>query len=155
QVLLRSGQWRQALDLIQDLQQQGQATPVWQGRLRNLEGECHRAAGNQALKDQRYEEALEHLLLSTQLLSLTTEETPHQVIQTMLAEVRTRFATTTAADTEPIHQLIGRTVMIQSVCPEAFFWKALCHVRENALDLALVSLQTARSSSEAEDKEPR
>src|SRR5262249_50742893 len=88
QVLLRSGQWRQALDLIQDLQQQGQATPVWQGRLRNLEGECHRAAGNQALKDQRYEEALEHLLLSTQLLNLSAEETRHQVIQTMLAEVR-------------------------------------------------------------------
>src|SRR5439155_20344562 len=64
QRLLHSGTWREALDIVQELQHQGPMPPVWQGRLRNAEGECHRTAGTQAVREHRYEEGLEHLLLS-------------------------------------------------------------------------------------------
>ena len=36
----------------------GRMPRAWEGRLRNLQGECHHVAGDQALKEKKYEEAL-------------------------------------------------------------------------------------------------
>src|SRR5437899_3307369 len=49
QRLLRQGKWSEALQIVEDLQH-GRLSPFWQGRLRNAEGECHRAAGVAAIQ---------------------------------------------------------------------------------------------------------
>jgi tetratricopeptide (TPR) repeat protein len=125
-------------------QNQGPLPPLWEGRFRNLEGECHRLAGAAVLGEKRFEESLEHYRTAARLLNLRENEAHVPVVEGMLDEVRRLFALNTAADTETAHALIARVFLIQSPCPEASFWQGLCQVRQGHRDLALASLRTAR-----------
>src|SRR5947208_16901303 len=58
--LLAQGQWEEALRAVRGQQGQGALPAAWQRRLRKLEGDCLLAAGDQALKERRYEDALGH-----------------------------------------------------------------------------------------------
>jgi Flp pilus assembly protein TadD len=144
QLLLQQGAWKEALALARELQERRRQSAAWQSRLRNLEGECHRAASQAALAAKDYETALAHGLRAAPLLNRAETEARAAVIETMLAEVRGLFATTSGSNTDTVHQLIGRVLLIQADCPEASFWQGLCHVREDKTELALASLQTAR-----------
>src|SRR5437879_6412094 len=143
QLLLKSGAWHEALGLVRDLQARRQSVS-WQRRLRRLEGECQRAAGAAALQAKDYEAGLEHSLRAAQLLEVNEVEVRVSVVETMLAEVRRLFAVSSSAGTEPVHQVLGRVLILQSPCAEASFWQGLCHVRDVQTDLALASLHTAR-----------
>jgi hypothetical protein len=147
--LLQQGAWQEALTLARELQAPRRLSALWRGRLRNLEGECHRAGGAAALQAHDYETGQEHALRAAQLLNVNEVEVRASVIEAILAEIRQCFAATSGPDTEAVHQLIGRAFILQSHCPEAAFWQGLCHVREGKRDLALASLQNARGEEGA------
>src|SRR5262245_38910856 len=88
--LLKEGDWESALDLVEPILHE-QLTPYWQERVDHTVGECYDLATDQALKDKRYEEALEHALRAAPLLNLKEEEQKTRVIDTMLTEVRRLF----------------------------------------------------------------
>src|SRR5439155_3744093 len=54
-LLLQQGDWEAALAIGQDWQKRGRLSTAWEGRLRSLEGECQRLAGDKDLADKRYE----------------------------------------------------------------------------------------------------
>src|SRR5262249_61765967 len=43
--LLHDGHWEQALEVAHEITGTGRLSTAWQGRVENLEGECHRTAG--------------------------------------------------------------------------------------------------------------
>jgi len=143
--LLQHGAWQEALKLAREMQGR-RLSARWQGQLRNLEGECHRAASLAALEAKDYETALEHSLGGAQLLNTNEAFARGTVVETMLEEVRRLFATTSAGQTGTIHNLLGRLFLMQSLCPEASFWQGLCHVREGNTEPALASLHSARGA---------
>src|SRR5262245_23988491 len=127
--LLERGAWPEALDLVHTLQQ-GRLSAMWQGRLHNLEGECHHRAADLALEEERYEESRQHYQLAARLLNVNGAELHDRVIEAMLADVRAHFAAArSGADTDAVQQLIARVLLLQSPCAEAAFWRGLCHVR--------------------------
>jgi tetratricopeptide (TPR) repeat protein len=143
--LLHQGDWHTALLLVRDLQLRVRPGSASAGRLRTAEGECHRAAGAAAVQAGDYEKGLEHHLEAASLLNVNEVEVRASVIEHMLAEVRRLFASSTGTATEPVHALIGRVLILQNPCPEASFWKSLCHIREGNSELALQSLARARA----------
>jgi hypothetical protein len=58
--LLEAGNWMEALTITEGLRASRGLSEQWQARLRNLAGECHQRAAEEALKDKRYEDAAEH-----------------------------------------------------------------------------------------------
>jgi tetratricopeptide (TPR) repeat protein len=145
QRLLRQGDWHQALSLVNDLQLRVRPGSSSEGRLRSARGECHRAAGAAAVQSGDYEKGLEHHLEAASLLNVNEVEVRAAVIEQMLAQVRQLFASSTGTNTEAVHALIGRVLILQSACPEAYFWQGLCHIREGNSELALQSLSRARA----------
>jgi tetratricopeptide (TPR) repeat protein len=145
QRLLREGKWHEALKIVHTYQVPG-LSPLWQGRLRSLEGECYRAAGIAAVKGQDYEQGLEYHLRAADLLALNAVEVRATVIDFMLAEVRHLYAT---GDTAAAQALVGRTLILQSPCAEASFWQGLCHLRDGNAELAQQSLLAARGEQPA------
>jgi Flp pilus assembly protein TadD len=143
--LLHENNWSQALKAVGELQRLGRLSPMWQGRVGNAEGQCHRLAGEAALQDKHYEDALDHLDATARLLSLREADGRDRVFADMLAEIRCLFAT--GRDTGPVQQLVTRVLQVQSPCPEASFWQGLCHVRDGRNDLAIASLRTAREGA--------
>ncbi len=142
QSLLRKGQWPEAMNLVRQWQE-GKVSFAWQGRLWKAEGECHRSAMAQALKDKDFEKGLGHALKAAHLLKKAELEARVEVVEAMLAEIRRLFAT--SGHSEPIHQLVARVLILQNPCLEAFFWQGLCHLRDGKYDQALASLHTART----------
>ncbi len=144
QRLRRQGDLHNALKLVHELQSTIRPGSKWEGRLRTAEGECRRDAGIAAVRAGAYEDGLEHHLRAAELLNLNPAEVRNSVIEQMLAEVRRLFAGTTGKNTDEIHKLIGRVLILQAPCPEASFWQGLCHIREGEIGLALKSLSQAR-----------
>jgi tetratricopeptide (TPR) repeat protein len=142
--LLRQGQWQPALALLQTWLHRGRLSPHWQARLRRLEGECHRAAGEEALKQKKYEDGLERLLKAAQLVAVNEHEVRGYVVETMLAEVRRLLAGKSQADADAVLPLLSRTLLILPSCAEASFWQGLCHIRQGKVEAALSSLLQAR-----------
>jgi tetratricopeptide (TPR) repeat protein len=142
--LLRQSRWKDALIIVRECQQGGKLSKFWQGRLRNAEGECHRAAGVEAIQAGEFEKGLEHHLSAAERLNLNTAEVQASIIERMLAEVRSLFAASEGPDSADVQQMIARILVVKRFCPEAYFWLALCHVRANKLELAAEALQTAR-----------
>jgi tetratricopeptide (TPR) repeat protein len=141
QRLLQEGSWLNALQLVEAIRQQGNLSTAWQDRLRELAGECHQEATNSALKDKRYEDALQHALTASSLLDLNEAELRTRVIDAMLAEVRRLFAAGIGpAETTAVLQLVQQTLAMQTPCPEASFWQGLCQLRQGNLDTALQTL---------------
>src|SRR5262249_15747288 len=62
------------------------------------------------------------------------------VVGAMLAEARRLFATTTGNDTQAVHDLIGRTLILQSHWPEASSSKGPCPVPQGATQPRLTPL---------------
>jgi tetratricopeptide (TPR) repeat protein len=143
QRLLHQGKWQEALTSIQSLRSH-RLSALWQGRLKNLEGECHHRAVEEALRSQNYEESLEHYQPAAALLNLDVGELRGRVVESMLAAIRQQFAACKSAqDNQAVQQLIARTLKLQSPCPEAHFWQGLCHVREGNLGAAATVLTTS------------
>lgn len=145
---LQRGAWQEALTLTQTLQSSGRLSAMWQGRLRNLEGECQHTAADQALAEKHYEESQQHYQAAARLLSVDGTELHQRVIEAMLSEVRTQFAAgRSGPDNESIQQLIARVLTLQSPCAEASFWQGMCHLRAGRMELALQSLAQAQQES--------
>jgi tetratricopeptide (TPR) repeat protein len=144
QRLLQEKAWQEALALVDKLLAEPGLSPVWQQRLRHAAGECHHVAADLGLKEKSYEDSLQHYLAAAPLLGVDPEELRTRVIDAMLAEIRRLFAETTgSAGTEAVEQLVARTQTLQSPCPEAMFWQALCHVRHGHVGQALTALTAA------------
>jgi tetratricopeptide (TPR) repeat protein len=145
--LLESGDWQEALGIIQQIQAGGSLSQGWQQSLRSTAGKCHQAAGRAALEEKDFETALEHGQRAAQFLNKQEFEARSRVVEAMLEEVRRLYAASRGADTGAIHPLLARLFLIQKVCLEASFWQGLCHLCDGHVDLALVSLQTARTGT--------
>src|SRR5437660_3217432 len=130
QKLLHEGEWESALMTIRALRETGKLSELWQGRLQSTEGECQLRAADLALKEQRYEEALDHFRSASDLLKSDPAEARTRVIETMLAELRRRFAAWPKETVASAQELISRILLLDANCSEAIFWKALCQVRE-------------------------
>jgi tetratricopeptide (TPR) repeat protein len=141
--LLQPGAWQDALKLAQEMQKR-RLSPRWHGRVRNLEGECYHAASRAALEAADYEAALDHALCAAELLNIDVRQARRTVIEAMLAEARRLFAASSGANTEAVHNHLGRLLAIQPDCLEASFWQGLCHLRDGNTDLALDALRKAR-----------
>ena len=146
--LLQQGAWEEALTLAQQMQKR-RLSPSWSGRIRNLEGECYRAASLAALKAQDYEEGLDHALCAAELLNANVEQARHGVIEAMLAEARRLFSASNGNNTDAVHKHLSRLLAIQPDCPEATFWQGLCHLRDGDTELAVEALRKARGEEGA------
>jgi tetratricopeptide (TPR) repeat protein len=144
QRLLHESRWEDALTTICSLRETGKLSELWRGRLQNTEGECQRLAGEDALRDQLFEDSLNHYRTAAELLGSDPAEARTRVVETMLAEVRRRFADWPKATIAAAHELIGRTLALEAQSAEAYFWKALCHVREEQWDAAVAALRSSQ-----------
>src|SRR5229473_1816766 len=158
--LLENHSWLEALEELQRIQSLGLLSQAWQARVRRVEGECHRLAGENALHEKRFEDGLESLLKSARLLDGDEASCRTRVVEEALAEVRRLFSIDSSpftgsknsgknssknSDSESISKLIAWIHLLQSPCPEASFWQGLCQVREGRIDSALTSLEVSRS----------
>ena len=122
--------------------QKDRLAPAWKDKLRILIGESRQAATDASLKAKEYEDALQHSLKAAALLGTPELDARAKVIDSMLAEVRRQFAAGPDA-TDGVLQLAGRVLALQSPCPEARFWQALCFYRRGDIDPALAALTSA------------
>jgi tetratricopeptide (TPR) repeat protein len=152
QLLLRERAWDRALTLVQSLQNQGRLSDAWQTRLRRAEASCHHAAGNALLLEKDYEKGLDHLLQATRLLAEPPTGARAAVVQAMLTEARERFAISPSGDGTAT--LLTRVLQVQSPCPEAAFWLALCQLREGQTDAATAGLRALTAAEDAAPKRP-
>jgi tetratricopeptide (TPR) repeat protein len=151
QRLARRGQWKPALDILQELQKKGSLNQYWSARLQKAAAECHRIAGVQAVQAKDFEYGLAQHLVAAKFLGINPTEVRASVVEKMLAEVRLLFASTTGSDTGAVQAMAKRVLAVQfpAACPEASFWQAMCHIREAKWELALETLQAARNGSSA------
>jgi tetratricopeptide (TPR) repeat protein len=138
---LDQGDWQGALTTVVSLQNI-RLPPIWQEKLRNLNGEARQAATDAALKDKQYEAALEHSLKAASVLGSPEADARARVVDAMLAEARRQFACG-ADGTDAVLELTARIETLQTPCPEALFWRALCHYRRGEIDQTLAALTTA------------
>jgi tetratricopeptide (TPR) repeat protein len=141
---LDSGNWKEALALTEAMLPAVARHPAWQARFRNLAGECHQRAVDQALKERDFDAALDHALKAAGLLSLDETEQRSRIVEVILAEVRRTFAAG-PAEAKTLRDLVNRAAR---VCgyepPEGTFWLALSEVREGDLEEALVDMTRAQ-----------
>jgi tetratricopeptide (TPR) repeat protein len=161
--LLKNRSWAEALEELGRIQCHGLLSQSWQARVRRVEGECYRLAGENALDEKRFEEALEFLLKSSRLLDEDEKKSRARIIEEALAEIRRLFSLSGSSlaqrknSTRPsdgktstdgsISKLIQWVQQLQSPCPEASFWQALCDVREGRIESALISLEQSWSAN--------
>jgi tetratricopeptide (TPR) repeat protein len=148
--LLQDKQWQEALAVVHALQA-GRLSEVWRRKLCQLEAECHRAAGRDFLQQKEYEKALEHLVGAARVLAAPEGEARATVVEAMLAEARRLFATSTGPDTAATQQTLARILRVQSPCPEASFWQALCQVREGKTEQAVAGLREVIAAVDPRD----
>ncbi len=144
QRFLEQGAWAEALKILHVLQANPALSPAWQARLRAALGEVHQRAADQAVKEKRFEDGMEHTVRAAGLLELNADEQRARVIDSMLAEARRLFAAGTGtAETQATLQMLARVFALQTPCPEASFWQGLCLVRQGTLEPALHALGLA------------
>jgi tetratricopeptide (TPR) repeat protein len=141
QRVLEQGEWNEALAVVTAIQGEARLSAVWQDRLRAVAGECHQRGADHALKEKRFEDALQHALEAGARLGLDQGEQRNRVVEAMLAELRRLFAS--GAETQAVTALLDRIFAVQSLCAEASFWQALCLVRQERIDKAIAALTTA------------
>src|SRR5262245_39246480 len=124
QHLLQQGQWQPALTLVREQQNDGNRSPAWDEQFRALEAECHRQAAEAARAEQRYENALEHLLVMARLLGLTEAEVRGRLVEGMLADARRLFAA--GPDADAVQPLLARIRFVHTLCRHASVPLALC-----------------------------
>ncbi len=144
--LLDEGNWQEALQQIEVLQQQTGLTPdsqeqvnryaaTWLADLRTVSGKGHQAAADNALKEKHFEEARDHAVKSARYLGTPEAEARGRILDAMLAEVRRLFAG--GGETNEVFELLARTAPVGVSSPEVSFWQALCLIRQNKLEPAL------------------
>jgi tetratricopeptide (TPR) repeat protein len=141
QRLLHAGAWKQALAIVRTLRNARLRSALWQGRLRNLEGECLKQAGDVALQERRYEQALEQSLASAELLGLDGKEIRNFIVDRVLSDARQHFAQSQESADQQAEDLLSRLILVQPDCAEAYFWLGMCQARGGAVDLALASFE--------------
>src|SRR5262249_815226 len=146
QRLLRQGAWQEALTVVQKLQARGRLSSLWQGKLRDAEGEGQRTARDAALQEKRYEDGLQHYQKAAGLLALNADELRERVLETMLAEVRRLFAAGAEQDLTSLQDLAARVLLIQAPCAEASFWQGLARLKAGQSDAALPLLTAAHQA---------
>jgi hypothetical protein len=140
---LDQGDWGSALQAVQALQS-ARPSPAWDAKVRALGGEARQVAGDQALKDKRYEEALEHHLAAAAFLNTPEADARARVVDAMLAETRRLFAAGAGPDgADAVLELTARTRHLQSPCPEAWFWDGLARYRRGEIEECLAALTSA------------
>jgi len=143
--LLAQGNWEEALALLRPLKS-WRHSKGWQQRLRVAEAECLHAAVQDALEQKKFEAALEHAERAASTLGENPDRARQSIVDAMLAEVRRLLATTAAgSSTAPIHDMIGRTLLVQERTQEAFFWQGILHLRDGKQDRAADALEVART----------
>jgi len=141
QRLLEQGNWKDALDILTELQAESRLSPVWQDRLRAAAGECHQLATDQLLKEKQFEEALRHALDAGARLGLDQAEQRSRVVEAMLTEARRLFAAgTETKETHAVLKLLDCIFAVQTPCPEASFWQGLCLIRQQQIEPAMAAL---------------
>jgi tetratricopeptide (TPR) repeat protein len=140
--LLKTGAWQAALTQLERVRAIGSSSSTWRKRFEQFEAECLQAAATASLSDNRFEEALQHGLRAARHLDKAELDVRVNVQGAMLREIRRLFSR--QGETAAVLDLIGRTLQIQSPCREASFWKALCDLRNGAMESALTHLQAAR-----------
>jgi tetratricopeptide (TPR) repeat protein len=160
--LINDKSWSPALDEVRRLQSLGLLSRVWQSRIRQAEGECYRLAGEAALSEKRFTEALDSLLKSARLLDQDEAQCRARAVDEMLEEVRRLFVAKSPNPFQPskwnprrsdgsddgsLPDLIRQVLSLQSPCPEASFWLGLWQVRQNRIDLALAVLEESRAAA--------
>ncbi len=144
QRLLEQGSWTEAMQILIGLQADPGLSPAWQARLRGAAGECHQRAADQALKEKRFEDGMEHALRAAALLEENEGEQRARVLDATLAEARRLFAAGSgSAETQATLQMLARVFALQTPCPEASFWQGLCLVRQGTVEPALHALSLA------------
>jgi TolA-binding protein len=145
--LLDTGSWQEALAVVQALRTPRLSEP-WQTRLRSAAGECHQRAADEALKEKRFEDALEHLLNAAPLLGLDEGEQRTRVVEHVLAEARRLFAGGTDSETTAATmKMLRRAFALSDPLPEASFWQGLCLLREGEDDKARAALSAAHEGA--------
>jgi tetratricopeptide (TPR) repeat protein len=141
---LEKGEWREALRIAEGLTA-GRLPPHADAAVRTLAGEARQSAADDALKQRRYEEALDHHLAAAALVKTPEADARSRVVESMLAEMRRLFAAPAVSEgPDPVVELAGRLRKVTaSPCPEAWFWEGLCHYRRGETDEALASLTAA------------
>ncbi len=137
QRLIQEGNWEEAFPIIRNFLQQNPKPGRWQKRLHQVAGDCFMAAGRQCLKDKDFEQAAENLEKASSFHQRSQEEARLAVINAMLEEIRRLFSESERGNTQEIHQLISRTLLLKSPCNEAYFWQALCFIRDGKNDQAI------------------
>jgi len=149
EMLLDEGNWQEALQHIEALQEETGLTPDsqeqvnryaanWLADLRSVSGKSHQAATDTALKEKHFEEALKHALKAASYLDNPETEARSRVLDAMLAEVRRLFAAGTGqSETAAVFELLARTSQVGVPSPEVSFWQAMCLIRQNKLEPAL------------------
>lgn len=138
---LQQKAWREALAIVESVRALGSMSAAWEGRMRNVEGECHRLAAADALLDHRFEESLEREQKSAALLGIPEQEGRRRVVEAMLAEARRLFATQSSP--AAARAVAERILTIDADSAEARFWQGLCQVREGQVERALELLRAA------------
>ncbi|HLW66021.1 MAG TPA: hypothetical protein VKS79_11990, partial [Gemmataceae bacterium] len=128
--LVLEGKWQEARNILEEIRHLGPASPEWQGRLNNLEGECLRAAGETALAERNYEDALKNHLAAAKLLGTNVNESRQRIVEGMLADLRQRVA---AGADEKALKLAARILQSHPGCAEAAFWQGVANIRLNRL----------------------
>ena len=64
--------------------QSARPSPAWDAKVRALGGEARQVAGDQALKDKRYEDALQHYVVAADFLRLTEGELTEELVRRKL-----------------------------------------------------------------------
>jgi tetratricopeptide (TPR) repeat protein len=154
QRFVTSGSWQEALHLLGKVKRT-HLSARWQTRLQEAEAAAHQRAADEALQKRNFEEALSHLLEASNLQGNDEAEPRARVGEQMLAEVRRQFATAgKGGSAEAVLQLLQQTVGVLThagspspPCPEAAFWRGLCHVRLGQTEDALQALTTAHEES--------
>jgi len=142
---LHDGEWEEGLAAAREIMRLGPMPRTWEGRLRNLQGECHHVAGDQGLKAKQYEDALQHYVVAADFLRLTETEFRTRVVEAMLAEVLRQFAAGPPHN-EATQALLARLLKIQPGSPAATFWQGLCQLRDGRIDLAQAAFSAAHES---------
>jgi tetratricopeptide (TPR) repeat protein len=142
---LHEGDWEEGLAAAREILRLGRMPRAWEGRLRNLQGECHHVAGDQALKAKRFEEALKHFVVAAEFLGLTEAEFRTRVAEAMLTEAMRQFAAG-PANNEATQALLARLLKIQPAAPAATFFQGLCHLRDGRTDLAQAAFSAAHET---------
>ena len=146
--LLQTGAWQVALDHLTKVRAIGSPSASWVKRFDQFEAECLQAAMKAAGEAKKFEDALEFGQRVAHILDQPEHEVRMSVQSAMLQEIRRLFSK--QGETRATLDLIARTLAVQAPCREASFWRALCEVRNGALESALAHLQIAYTGSPAE-----